>query len=140
MSPMAWTVRTAWSQSTRSTTTTACRACLFYHDLDANGRLIFNVKDFNDAYVGPFTWGLKRFAASVALIGYAKALGDEQIWWRCTRARTASGSTPWPPAPRATRCRPSPWTPAQGPTRLRVRRRGRCRYRRWWGASAHQAA
>ena len=47
--------------------------------LDANGRLIFNVNDFDEAYVGPFTWDLKRFAASVALIGYAKALGDEQI-------------------------------------------------------------
>lgn len=27
----------------------------------------------------PFTWDLKRFAASVALIGYAKALSDKQI-------------------------------------------------------------
>ena len=43
------------------------------------GRLIFNVNDFDEAYVGPFTWDLKRFAASVALIGYAKALSDEQI-------------------------------------------------------------
>ncbi|MER5804191.1 DUF2252 domain-containing protein [Streptomyces mirabilis] len=47
--------------------------------MDANGRLIFNVNDFDEAYVGPFTWDLKRFAASVALIGYAKALSDEQI-------------------------------------------------------------
>ncbi|MFE9728266.1 DUF2252 domain-containing protein [Streptomyces sp. NPDC005794] len=47
--------------------------------LDANGRLVFNVNDFDEAYVGPFTWDLKRFAASVALIGYAKALGDDQI-------------------------------------------------------------
>ncbi|MFE7752766.1 DUF2252 domain-containing protein [Streptomyces sp. NPDC057428] len=47
--------------------------------MDANGRLVFNVNDFDEAYVGPFTWDLKRFAASVALIGYAKALGDEQI-------------------------------------------------------------
>lgn len=47
--------------------------------MDANGRLIFNVNDFDEAYVGPFTWDLKRFAASVALIGYAKALGDDQI-------------------------------------------------------------
>ncbi|MFI9174459.1 DUF2252 domain-containing protein [Streptomyces lincolnensis] len=47
--------------------------------LDANGRLIFNVNDFDEAYVGPFTWDLKRFAASIALIGYAKALGDDQI-------------------------------------------------------------
>ena len=47
--------------------------------LDANGRLIFNVNDFDEAYVGPFTWDLKRFAASVALIGYTKALADDVI-------------------------------------------------------------
>ena len=47
--------------------------------MDANGRLIFNVNDFDEAYVGPFLWDLKRLAASVALIGYAKALSDEQI-------------------------------------------------------------
>ncbi|MEV6169851.1 DUF2252 domain-containing protein [Streptomyces sp. NPDC051954] len=47
--------------------------------MDANGRLIFNVNDFDEAYVGPFTWDLKRFSASIALIGYAKALSDEQI-------------------------------------------------------------
>ncbi|MCX5413186.1 DUF2252 domain-containing protein [Streptomyces sp. NBC_00059] len=47
--------------------------------MDANGRLVFNVNDFDEAYVGPFTWDLKRFAASVALIGYAKALSDGQI-------------------------------------------------------------
>ena len=47
--------------------------------MDAQGRLIFNVNDFDEAYVGPFTWDLKRFAASVALIGYAKAFSDDQI-------------------------------------------------------------
>lgn len=47
--------------------------------MDANGRLIFNVNDFDEAYVGPFTWDLKRLAASLALIGYAKALSDAQI-------------------------------------------------------------
>ncbi|APY88781.1 DUF2252 domain-containing protein [Streptomyces alfalfae] len=47
--------------------------------MDAQGRLIFNVNDFDEAYVGPFTWDLKRFAASMALIGYSKALSDEQI-------------------------------------------------------------
>ncbi|MFE3515684.1 DUF2252 domain-containing protein [Streptomyces sp. NPDC059166] len=47
--------------------------------MDANGRLVFNVNDFDEAFVGPFTWDLKRFAASVALIGYSKALGDDQI-------------------------------------------------------------
>ncbi|MEU3398320.1 DUF2252 domain-containing protein [Streptomyces filamentosus] len=47
--------------------------------MDANGRLVFNVNDFDEAYVGPFTWDLERLAASLALIGYAKALSDEQI-------------------------------------------------------------
>ncbi|GAA3911287.1 DUF2252 domain-containing protein [Streptomyces gulbargensis] len=47
--------------------------------MDANGRLVFNVNDFDEAYVGPFTWDLKRLAASLALLGYAKALSDEQI-------------------------------------------------------------
>jgi uncharacterized protein (DUF2252 family) len=47
--------------------------------MNAHGRLIFNVNDFDEAYVGPFTWDLKRFSASIALIGYAKALSDEQI-------------------------------------------------------------
>ncbi|PGH17543.1 hypothetical protein AJ79_01143 [Helicocarpus griseus UAMH5409] len=47
--------------------------------MDSQGRLIFNVNDFDEAYVGPFTWDIKRFAASVALIGYAKALSDAQI-------------------------------------------------------------
>lgn len=47
--------------------------------MDAQGRLTFNVNDFDEAYVGPFTWDVKRFAASIALIGYAKALSDEQI-------------------------------------------------------------
>lgn len=47
--------------------------------MDANGRLVFNVNDFDEAYVGPFLWDLKRFAASVALLGHAKALSDDTI-------------------------------------------------------------
>jgi uncharacterized protein (DUF2252 family) len=47
--------------------------------MGSHGRLVFNVNDFDEAYVGPFTWDLKRFAASIALIGYSKALSDRQI-------------------------------------------------------------
>jgi uncharacterized protein (DUF2252 family) len=47
--------------------------------MNASGVLVFNVNDFDEAYVGPYTWDLKRFAASVALIGYAKALSDQVI-------------------------------------------------------------
>lgn len=84
-------------------------ACLFYADLDgredpfldertsrvwihgdlhaenfgtymnADGKLVFNVNDFDEAYVGPWTWDVKRFAASLALIGHGKALSDDTI-------------------------------------------------------------
>ncbi len=47
--------------------------------MNSSGHLVFNVNDFDEAYVGPFSWDLKRFAASVALIGYAKALSDDAI-------------------------------------------------------------
>jgi uncharacterized protein (DUF2252 family) len=47
--------------------------------MNSSGELVFNVNDFDEAYVGPFSWDLKRFAASVALIGYAKALSDTVI-------------------------------------------------------------
>src|SRR3712207_6204278 len=47
--------------------------------MNSSGQLVFNVNDFDEAYVGPFIWDLKRFAASVALIGYAKALSDQVI-------------------------------------------------------------
>jgi len=47
--------------------------------LNAEGRLVFNVNDFDEAYVGAFTWDVQRLAASLALIGYAKALSDTVI-------------------------------------------------------------
>src|ERR687889_163847 len=47
--------------------------------MNASGQLVFNVNDFDEAYVGPFSWDLKRFSASIALIGYAKALSDDAI-------------------------------------------------------------
>ncbi|MEU6074465.1 DUF2252 domain-containing protein [Micromonospora sp. NPDC047074] len=47
--------------------------------MNASGQLVFNVNDFDEAYVGPFSWDLKRLAASVALIGYTKALSDRAI-------------------------------------------------------------
>ncbi len=47
--------------------------------LASDGRLIFDVNDFDEAYVGPYTWDVRRLAASMALIGYDKSLSDEQI-------------------------------------------------------------
>ncbi|MFD9945804.1 DUF2252 domain-containing protein [Nonomuraea sp. NPDC059023] len=57
--------------------------------MNASGSLVFNVNDFDEAYVGPYTWDLKRFAASVALIGYGKALSDEAITTLVTEFGTA---------------------------------------------------
>ena len=53
--------------------------------MNSSGHLVFNVNDFDEAYVGPFSWDLKRFCASLALIGYAKALSDDSITMLVTR-------------------------------------------------------
>ena len=47
--------------------------------MDGSGVLIFDVNDFDEAYIGHFTWDLQRFAASVALMCWQKALSDEEI-------------------------------------------------------------
>ena len=47
--------------------------------MDGEGILIFDVNDFDEAYLGHFTWDLQRFAASVALLGHSKALPDSDI-------------------------------------------------------------
>jgi uncharacterized protein (DUF2252 family) len=47
--------------------------------MDSEGVLVFDVNDFDEAYVGPFTWDLRRMAASLALLGFAKAVSDEAI-------------------------------------------------------------
>lgn len=47
--------------------------------MDGEGTLIFDVNDFDEAYIGHFTWDLQRFAASVALMCWQKALSDHEI-------------------------------------------------------------
>ncbi|HEY2205538.1 MAG TPA: DUF2252 domain-containing protein [Pseudonocardia sp.] len=47
--------------------------------MDGDGRLIFDVNDFDEAYLGHFTWDVQRLAASLALLGWRKALSDEDI-------------------------------------------------------------
>ncbi|GGB87694.1 hypothetical protein N798_07090 [Knoellia flava TL1] len=47
--------------------------------LDSAGRLVFDVNDFDEAYVGHYTWDLLRFAASLALVAWQKALPDEKV-------------------------------------------------------------
>ena len=47
--------------------------------LNSDGRLVFDVNDFDEAYIGHFTWDLQRFAGSLALLGWQKALPEEDI-------------------------------------------------------------
>jgi uncharacterized protein (DUF2252 family) len=47
--------------------------------MDGSGTLIFDVNDFDEAFVGHFTWDLQRFAASVALMCWQKALSNDEI-------------------------------------------------------------
>ncbi|HTF50462.1 MAG TPA: DUF2252 domain-containing protein [Pseudonocardia sp.] len=57
--------------------------------MDGNGALIFDVNDFDEAYLGHFTWDLQRLAASVALLGWRKALSDDDISRLVERYTTA---------------------------------------------------
>ena len=52
--------------------------------MDGNGVLVFDVNDFDEAYLGSFTWDLRRFLASLALMGWQKALPDEVITDLCS--------------------------------------------------------
>lgn len=47
--------------------------------LNSRGRMIFDVNDYDEAYLGHFTWDLQRFAASLALVGWQKALPEEDV-------------------------------------------------------------
>ncbi|KRE62763.1 DUF2252 domain-containing protein [Nostocoides sp. Soil756] len=47
--------------------------------LDADGRLVFDVNDFDEAYLGHWTWDLLRFVASLSLLCWQKALPDDVI-------------------------------------------------------------
>jgi uncharacterized protein (DUF2252 family) len=47
--------------------------------MDASGILVFDVNDFDEAYLGHFTWDLRRMAASIALLGFSKALSDDTV-------------------------------------------------------------
>ena len=47
--------------------------------MDGEGRLVFDVNDFDEAYLGPWTWDLRRFVASLALMCWQKALPDPVI-------------------------------------------------------------
>jgi hypothetical protein len=47
--------------------------------MDGEGVLVFDVNDYDEAYLGHFTWDLQRLAASLAVHGLGKALPDDDI-------------------------------------------------------------
>ena len=47
--------------------------------MDSDGALVFALNDFDEAYLGAFTWDLRRLVASVALLGWRKAFSDETV-------------------------------------------------------------
>ncbi len=47
--------------------------------LNSGGRLVFDINDFDEAYIGHFTWDLQRFAASMALMAWQKALPQADV-------------------------------------------------------------
>ncbi|HEX2073909.1 MAG TPA: DUF2252 domain-containing protein [Geodermatophilus sp.] len=47
--------------------------------MDSAGRIVFDVNDFDEAYVGHVSWDLRRFAASFALLAWRKAFADDVI-------------------------------------------------------------
>jgi uncharacterized protein (DUF2252 family) len=57
--------------------------------MNASGVLVFDVNDFDEAYLGHFTWDLQRFAASLALLAWSKALPDADIVAFVRRAATS---------------------------------------------------
>ncbi|MEV4644182.1 DUF2252 domain-containing protein [Saccharopolyspora sp. NPDC049357] len=57
--------------------------------MNASGVLVFDVNDFDEAYLGHFTWDLQRFAASLALLAWSKALPDTDIVAFVRRAATS---------------------------------------------------
>ncbi|HET7386606.1 MAG TPA: DUF2252 domain-containing protein [Nocardioidaceae bacterium] len=47
--------------------------------MNSQGRLVFDVNDFDEAYLGHYTWDLRRFVASLALLGWQKALPEDDV-------------------------------------------------------------
>jgi uncharacterized protein (DUF2252 family) len=47
--------------------------------MNSHGRMVFDVNDFDEAYIGHFSWDLRRFVASLALMGWQKALPEDTV-------------------------------------------------------------
>jgi uncharacterized protein (DUF2252 family) len=47
--------------------------------MDSTGRIVFDVNDYDEAYLGHVSWDLRRFVASFALMSWRKAFSDDVI-------------------------------------------------------------
>lgn len=47
--------------------------------MNSSGRLVFDINDFDEAFIGDFTWDLRRFATGMALMGRRKALPLDDV-------------------------------------------------------------
>lgn len=47
--------------------------------MSSNGLLTFDINDFDEAYLGHFSWDLRRFVTSLALLCWRKALPEQTI-------------------------------------------------------------
>ncbi|MDL4776970.1 MULTISPECIES: DUF2252 domain-containing protein [Thermomonosporaceae] len=47
--------------------------------MNDDGVFVFDVNDFDEAYVGHFTWDVKRLVASLGLLAWSKAISDTDI-------------------------------------------------------------
>lgn len=47
--------------------------------INSHGELVFDVNDFDEAYVGPFSWDLRRFVAGFAVMAWQKALPEQTV-------------------------------------------------------------
>lgn len=47
--------------------------------MDGEGRIVFDVNDYDESYLGHVSWDLRRFCASFALLAWRKALSDDAI-------------------------------------------------------------
>ena len=47
--------------------------------MNSHGVLVFDVNDFDEAYIGHFSWDVRRFVASLALLGWQKALPENDV-------------------------------------------------------------
>ena len=83
--------------------------------MDSDGRLVFDVNDFDEAYIGHFSWDLQRFAASLALMGWRKALPEQDVR-RARRSLRARLPRPGQPLPRTRRTTPTSRSTSTRPT------------------------